>query len=38
MFGAVFYGIFASGERQPWAKIKTEEKNGHDNKTFDIKV
>ncbi|XP_026804633.1 vesicular glutamate transporter 1 [Rhopalosiphum maidis] len=38
MFGAVFYAIFASGERQPWAEIKIEEKNGHDNKTFDIKV
>jgi len=38
LFGAVFYAIFASGERQQWAKIKTEEKNGHDNKTFDVKL
>jgi len=38
LFGAVFYAIFASGERQPWAAIKTDEKNGHDNKTFDAKV
>lgn len=39
MFGAIFYAVFASGERQPWAEIKdavTENKNGCDNKTFDI--
>ncbi|XP_025419440.1 vesicular glutamate transporter 1-like isoform X2 [Sipha flava] len=35
LFGAIFYATFASGERQPWAKIKTEE-NVHDNKTFDM--
>ncbi|VVC29086.1 Major facilitator superfamily,Major facilitator superfamily domain [Cinara cedri] len=37
LLGSVFYGIFASGKRQPWAEIKTEEKTGHDNKTFDMK-
>lgn len=39
MFGAVFYAVFASGERQPWAEIKdaiAENKNGCDNKTFDM--
>lgn len=36
LFGALFYGIFASGELQPWAKTKTKETKGYDNKTFDI--
>lgn len=27
LFGAIFYGIFASGERQPWAIVNTEERN-----------
>jgi len=38
LFGAIFYAIFSSGVRQPWAEIKTEEKTGCDNKTFDMKV
>lgn len=33
----MFYGVFASGELQPWAKIKNEEKEGYDNITFDSK-
>ncbi|CAG9770536.1 unnamed protein product [Ceutorhynchus assimilis] len=34
LFGAVFYGIFASGELQPWAVVKDDDKtseNGIDN-------
>lgn len=41
LFGAIFYGTFASGNLQPWAKKKTfsdeypmEEPIGHDNKSF----
>ncbi|VVC38183.1 Major facilitator superfamily,Major facilitator superfamily domain [Cinara cedri] len=43
LFGAIFYAIFASGERQTWAIIvKADENNGvdgsHDNKTFAMKT
>lgn len=40
--GAIFYGIFGSGEVQPWAKQKTTVetpkavKYGHDNVSCDI--
>ena len=26
LFGAIFYAIFGSGERQPWAMVKKEGK------------
>ncbi|EFA03048.1 vesicular glutamate transporter 2.2 [Tribolium castaneum] len=44
LFGCVFYGVFASGEVQPWAiqkeegkgtPMKERETKGHDNKSFE---
>lgn len=37
--GAVFYGIFASGERQPWAKeaeSQGDEERGHTNTAMEM--
>jgi ACS family sodium-dependent inorganic phosphate cotransporter-like MFS transporter 6/7/8 len=34
--GVIFYGIFASGEKQPWADPK-EEENNVDLKSFEQK-
>ncbi|XP_050431830.1 vesicular glutamate transporter 1-like [Adelges cooleyi] len=41
MFGAVFYGLFASGDLQPWARSKIDKDHGsgtkgEDNKAFKL--
>ena len=38
LFGALFYGIFASGERQPWALDEQTSKKQYDSSKDDKNV